>query len=312
MLTAAPIDPGIVAVALTGLVGAVATCAIAMERARRQRVAPTEHPIGGERAPAVEARRTWWPARGAARDAALAPPPAPTAPRRRDTPLAPGCPVLGYVTVGVDSAAAEAEGSLSAIEARCERSGWSLVEVVHDRENGRLRERPGLRYALERIVAREADGLVVADLHRLSRSIVELGALLSWFRDAGAALIALDLDIDTSTPEGDRVAATLIALSRYEHERIARRTRIGLAEVRARGNVNGRPSVSDRPDLMERIAAMRAAKMTLQAIADQLNAENVPTLRGGAKWRPSSIQAALGYRRPGSRDHLPSLKRRRS
>jgi hypothetical protein len=41
--------------------------------------------------------------------------------------------------------------------------------------------------------------------------------------------------------------------------------------------------------------------MTLQAIADQLNAEGVPTLRGGALWRPSSVQTALGYRRPGSR-----------
>ena len=71
----------------------------------------------------------------------------------------------------------------------------------------------------------------------------------------------------------------------------------------------GRPAVSDRPELRERIAAMRAANMTLQAIADQLNAEHLPTLRGGTKWRPSSIQAALGYRRPGPRDHLPSLKR---
>jgi hypothetical protein len=46
--------------------------------------------------------------------------------------------------------------------------------------------------------------------------------------------------------------------------------------------------------------------MTLSAIAEQLNAEGVPTLRGGKKWRPSSIQATLGYQRPGPRDHLPS------
>jgi hypothetical protein len=51
---------------------------------------------------------------------------------------------------------------------------------------------------------------------------------------------------------------------------------------------------------------MRAAPMTLQAIADQLNAEEVPTLRGGAQWRPSSIQAALGYKRP-SRTHGQQL-----
>jgi hypothetical protein len=50
--------------------------------------------------------------------------------------------------------------------------------------------------------------------------------------------------------------------------------------------------------LQERIAAMREQGMTLQAIADQLNEEGVPTLRGGAMWRPSSVQRATGYRRP--------------
>jgi hypothetical protein len=56
--------------------------------------------------------------------------------------------------------------------------------------------------------------------------------------------------------------------------------------------------VSDAPAVRERVAAMRAANMTLQAIADTLNAEGVPTMRGGARWRPSSVQTVLGYRRP--------------
>jgi hypothetical protein len=43
---------------------------------------------------------------------------------------------------------------------------------------------------------------------------------------------------------------------------------------------------------------MRSAGMTLQAIADRLNEEGVPTLRGGREWRPSSVQVAAGYRRP--------------
>jgi recombinase len=37
--------------------------------------------------------------------------------------------------------------------------------------------------------------------------------------------------------------------------------------------------------------------MTLRAIADTLNREGVPTVRGGAEWRPSSVQSVLGYRR---------------
>jgi hypothetical protein len=55
--------------------------------------------------------------------------------------------------------------------------------------------------------------------------------------------------------------------------------------------------VADHPDLKERILQMRAEGMTLQAIADRLNAEGVPTVRGGTKWRHSSVQAAAGYKR---------------
>jgi Recombinase len=56
--------------------------------------------------------------------------------------------------------------------------------------------------------------------------------------------------------------------------------------------------VEDVPALKQRILDMRGEGMTLQAIADQLNDEGVPTMRGGQLWRPSSVQAALGYRRP--------------
>ena len=66
--------------------------------------------------------------------------------------------------------------------------------------------------------------------------------------------------------------------------------------------------MAENPELLARIAAMRRAGMTLQAISDQLNDEQIPTIRGGALWRPSSVQAALGYKRPAARsikDQLP-------
>jgi DNA invertase Pin-like site-specific DNA recombinase/peptidoglycan hydrolase-like protein with peptidoglycan-binding domain len=233
--------------------------------------------------------------------------------QRSPSRLQPGEPVIGYVTVSSEANRNEADAAVREIEAACESAQWELAEVVTDRESGRGLERPGLAYALQQIAEGKARGLVVSDLRRLSRSTVDLGALMEWFRDAGAGLVALDLGVDTSTPGGHEVAATLITLGDWERERIARRTRSGLAEVRASGRPTGRPSVSDRPDLVERITAMRSANMTLQAIADQLNIEGVPTLRGGAMWRPSSVQAALGYRRPGTRtprDQFPTLEDR--
>jgi DNA invertase Pin-like site-specific DNA recombinase len=214
--------------------------------------------------------------------------------------------LIGYVTEAADGDVGAGDRSARAIETAREGSGWELLEIVRDPDKGAPLDRPELRNALERILGGEAQGLVMADLERLSRSLVDLGALLTWFRDARATLVALDLGLDTSTPEGRHVANTLIALSARQHERIASATRRGLAKRRASGRPTGRPAVSHRPELVERIADMRAANMTLRAIAEQLNAEGVPTLRGGKKWRPSSIQGALGYRRPDPRDHLPS------
>jgi DNA invertase Pin-like site-specific DNA recombinase len=233
--------------------------------------------------------------------------------RRSPSGLIAGEPVIGYVTVSSEAQRNEADPAVHAIEAACERARLELLEVVTDRESGRGLERPGLTYALQQIAEGKARGLIVSDLRRLSRSIVDLGALMEWFRVAGAGLIALDLGVDTSTPVGQEIAATLVALGDWEHERIVRRTRSGLTEVKASGRRAGRPSLRDHPDLVERITAMRSANMTLQAIADQLNAEGVPTLRGGAMWRPSSVQAALGYRRPtarSTRNKLPSQEDR--
>jgi peptidoglycan hydrolase-like protein with peptidoglycan-binding domain len=246
----------------------------------------------GPRAETLPAAEVWVSADGAGNG--FPPSPAPD----RDE-------VIGYVTTCNDAWSDADEGSAVAIEATCEGSDWSLFEIVCDRENGRTLDRPGLSYALERIAEGQARGLVVSDLQRLSRSPDDLGVLMAWFRDANATLVALDLDLDTSTPAGRQVASTLIALGNGE-----RRSAQAAPARGADAPTPSRPAVKDRPELMERISIMRSANMTLQQIADQLNAESVPTLRGGRQWRPSSIQTALGYTRPGPRDRLPPLHNR--
>jgi DNA invertase Pin-like site-specific DNA recombinase len=283
--------------ALGGLLVLLSAAAVQDAHRRRDRTSPSRFALAATM-PLVDGAEAAW-ASAAGGDGAV------TSAR-----LSPGSALIGYVTVAADPDAGEGDESAAAIEAACERSGWNLLEIIRDRDESPTLERSGLRYALERITDGQAQGLVVSDLEPLSRSVVDLGALMAWFRDAHATFIALDLDIDTSTPEGHHVATTLIALSARQHDRIASGTRRGLANGRASGRPTGRPAVSHRPELVQRIAAMRAANMTLRAIADQLNAEGVPTLRGGKKWRPSSIQATLGYRRPSPRDHLQSPRAR--
>jgi hypothetical protein len=71
----------------------------------------------------------------------------------------------------------------------------------------------------------------------------------------------------------------------------------------------------DHPELADRIAALQAEGKTLQAIADTLNAEGViPTVPGGAIWRPWSVRTAARYARPtkrATRDQLPFISKER-
>jgi hypothetical protein len=109
------------------------------------------------------------------------------------------------------------------------------------------------------------------------------------------------------------VANVFAAVAEWERDVIGARTREGLAAARAQGKAISRPAIADDPKLKRRVERMRGRGMTLQAIADKLNAEGVPTLRGGATWRPSSVQAAAGYQRRKPRRQpveLPRIKRR--
>jgi DNA invertase Pin-like site-specific DNA recombinase/peptidoglycan hydrolase-like protein with peptidoglycan-binding domain len=194
-----------------------------------------------------------------------------------------------------------------AIAAWCEDRGWRLSRIVHDVESAgdRISDRPGLAYALDEIAAGRVAGLVVARLSDLTRSVTELAQLLYWLNEAEAFVIALDYELDTSTAAGELAAGALIEIGDWQRGLITDRTRPGLDAMRAQAAASRR-SVRDNPQLSARILALRAQGMSLQAISDILNAEGVPTLRGGTQWRPSSVQAATGYKRPpASRDLLP-------
>jgi DNA invertase Pin-like site-specific DNA recombinase len=182
----------------------------------------------------------------------------------------------------------------------CRRRGLRLVRIVRDVEAGgsRTAPAPGLQHACHALAGGEAEGLVVQGLNRLTRSPARLALLLRWLADANRTLIAIEDELDTSTIAGSRTARALIEVGDWDRERAQRRGHEGGA---------GRPAVRDVPELHARIAAMREEGLSLHAIADKLNAEGIPTLRGGSHWRPSSVQAAVGYKRPSARNGVTGL-----
>ena len=192
---------------------------------------------------------------------------------------------------------ADLRAQTDAVKRYCLHQGWELADVVHEVEPRRRYGRPGLRYAIDRLEDGQVSCLVVSELGRLCTSLSDLRMVLDAVDRVNARLVSLDPPIDTGTERGRETIAVLRLLSDWERAHAAERSRKGLEAAHAKGAMQ--PTI--KPELKRRITRMRGAGMTLQAIVDELNEAGVPTVRGGAKWRVSSVQGALGYKRPAPR-----------
>ena len=199
-------------------------------------------------------------------------------------------PLIGYVRVAPRERVDERpglEGQRRTLEAAAAERGWDLVRVERDVRSGRTMRRPGLRAALAACREGEAEGIVVARLDRLTYSLADLADIVGQAMDAGFSIVALEPDLDLATEAGRLTGQVLATASRWEPRSLAAPARRVLDRQQP-----GRPSSTPEP-LAERIRAMRASGMTLQGICDVLNEEGVPTPRGGARWRPTSLRAIV-------------------
>lgn len=170
--------------------------------------------------------------------------------------------------------------------------GWSLEGFYEDNgKTGANTRREGFQSALAALKRHEADMLIVARLDRLSRDVGDFGKLVKDAERQGWFISVLDQKVDTSTAAGWFAATMLAAVGEYERRLISERTKAALSILKSRGTQLGRPS--DFPeDVTGRMLDLAAQSYSASAIARQLNAEGVPTARGGA-WHHSVVSGFL-------------------
>jgi DNA invertase Pin-like site-specific DNA recombinase len=196
--------------------------------------------------------------------------------------------LIGYVRVAPRERAGERPGlaeQREALERAAAARGWDLVRVEEDVRSGRTLRRPGLRAALAGCRGGEAAGIAVVRLDRLTYSLHDLAELVREAVDGGYTIVALEPDVDLQS-DGGRAVGLVLAEAASWHPRP-----IATAGRKLAGRP-GRPS-STPPAVATRIRELRGQGMTLQAICDVLNEEQVPTPRGGTEWRPTSLRSVL-------------------
>lgn len=119
---------------------------------------------------------------------------------------------------------------------------YGVSHIYCEKMTGTKRHRPELEKMLDRLTA--GDTVVIESLSRLGRSTKDLIELMELFNEKQVNLVSLKENIDTTTAAGKLLFTLISAISQFERDCIADRTREGLAAARARGRTGGRPPVN--------------------------------------------------------------------
>lgn len=196
------------------------------------------------------------------------------------------------------------EAQANTIARFCEAEGFTVDAKAsyQDVASGKLSldGRPGLAAALAK-AARLKCPVVVSKLDRLSRDVAFISGLMA----KGVPFIVAELGADTDP----FILHLYAALSEKERKLISQRTKealkpmvktgklgnkTNLAEAQAKGaagNVAVAKAFSAR--VLPLIGKLKDAGESLNAIAKQLNASNLPTMRGGL-WTAKAVSRVVG------------------
>jgi DNA invertase Pin-like site-specific DNA recombinase len=223
--------------------------------------------------------------------------------------------IITYIRVSTKSQGESGlglEGWQTAVGDYARRVGGTIIAEYREVETGKRKDRPELAKALAHCRRAKAR-LVVAKLDRLARNVAFTSALM----ESGADFICCD------NPTASKLTIHILAaVAEHEAEAISERTKAALAAAKARGvklgsarpghwegrerrrmtgqhaaaraagQLHTRMAKEAYADLYPTVKGLREQGLSLQAIADNLNATG-HTTRRDKRWSPPQIARIL-------------------
>jgi len=112
-------------------------------------------------------------------------------------------------------------------------------EIFYEKISGVKEDRKELNTLIGKL--RAGDTVCVVRLDRLGRRMLKLVALINDFKAKNINFVALENNIDTTTPLGMVLFTMCAAFSEMERELISERVRAGVDAAHAKGRKGGRP-----------------------------------------------------------------------
>jgi DNA invertase Pin-like site-specific DNA recombinase len=225
--------------------------------------------------------------------------------------------VIGYTRVSTEEQASggfSLDAQAAKIRAYCELYELELARIESDPGfSGKDLERPGVSAVLAELRRRKngdaVDGLVVAKLDRLTRSLRDWQALIEEHFDErrGKRLFSVEESIDTRRASGRLVLNVIMTVAQWEREVIGERTRDALQAKIARGERCGKVRfghdlAGDGRSLVENAREQEAIRLmegwraegkSLRAMCRLLEEMGIETKEGGRVWLPMTIKRIL-------------------
>lgn len=190
-----------------------------------------------------------------------------------------------------------------------ERQGWDAPTLYEDRGKSAFNDDLAARPAFARLIAdaeaRQFTHLLITDLDRLARNTSLALIVADRLSRVGCQIVSLNQGSDFRTPDGRLMFTLSSGFAEYASAQISRKTRAGLAHIRARGgHVGGmgygairdadRRLVVDpaRADALRLILTL-AAQGSYDRVAVALNARAVPTPKRAPAWGTSSVRSVV-------------------
>ena len=194
--------------------------------------------------------------------------------------------LLGYIRV---STVGQVEGTSlktqkETIENFCKTNGHSIVHIFSDEgvSGKRGSHRPQYENMLKRLdTDKEAEGVIVASLSRLGRSMTDVVGFVYRLKDEKQVFISIKEKFDMSTKEGRMLFGMMASINEYEREVIAERMAEGRAYAEEHGTKSGKPC--HRPEKTidwEKVQRLRDQKLSWGMIARVLAADPATKVSG--------------------------------
>lgn len=158
--------------------------------------------------------------------------------------------------------------------AYAERAKLEVVGVWKEIASGIKESRPQRKAVMALAQDRRIDAVLVTELTRWGRSMIDLVETLHELQARNVSLIAqTGLQFDLTTPQGKLIASMMAALAEFERDLLRERIRSGIAAARARGKRFGRKTgecpKSDR--LTPQVRSLLEEGRSYRFIARELN-----------------------------------------